>query len=166
MPDANNSYKSIIRLTVTGKKPVYYSDSTSPLLAVLLEYIAILNLEDDYNRVRKFVISYKIDLGLFVPHHGINSKSKHLIENIEDDLEEQLFSNPAFNEGYQRDTRLFINLNEEMNFESFKLEYQKRIDEFQYDYRTDKAGYSFLRNLAHIYFQIPYFPDKWRNLDQ
>ena len=101
-----------------------------------------------------------------MPHHGINSKSNHLIENTEDDLEVQLFSNPAFNEGYQRDTRLFINLNEEMNFESFKLEYQKRIDEFQYDYRTDKAGYSFLRNLAHIYFQIPYFPDKWRNLDQ
>lgn len=164
MPDANNSYENVIRFTITKEKPVYYSDSTSPLLAVLLEYVAILNLEDDYNMVRNFVIENKIDLGLFTPHHGINSTSKHLIENKDDDLEEQLFSNAGFNDGYQRDIRLFKNFHDEMSFDEFKLEYQKRIDEFEYDYRTDKAGYPFLRNLAHIYFQIPYFPDKWRKL--
>lgn len=164
MPDANNSYENVIRFTIEKEKPVYYSDSTSPLLAVLLEYIAILDLEDDYYKVRKFVIENKIDLGLFVPHHGKNSISKDLIENTDDDLEEQLFSNPHFNDGYQRDLRLFMNLHDDMTFEDFKNEYQKRIKEFEYDYRTDKAGYSFLRNLAHIYFQIPYFPDKWRKL--
>jgi len=164
MPDANNSYENVIRFIITGEKPIYYSDSTSPLLAVLLEYIAILDLEEDYIRIRKFVIDNKIDLGIFTPHHGINSTSTHLIENKEDDLEEQLFSNPRLNDGYQRDIKLFMNLHEEMNFEEFKLDYQKRIDEFQYEYRTDIAGYSFLRNLAHIYFQIPYFPDKWRNI--
>lgn len=164
LPDANNSYENVIRFTVTGEKPVYYSDSTSPLLAVLLEYIAILDLEEEYNTVRKFVIDNKIDLGIFTPHHGINSISTYLIENTEDDLEEQLFSNPSLNDGYQRDIKLFINLHEDMNFEAFKLDYEKRIEEFQYEYRTDKAGYYFLRNLAHIYFQIPYFPDKWRNI--
>ncbi|MGI9526725.1 MAG: hypothetical protein ACR2MS_06425 [Weeksellaceae bacterium] len=165
LPDANNSYENVIRFTVTGEKPVYYSDSTSPLLAVLLEYTAILDLEEDYNTVRKFVIDNKIDLGIFTPHHGINSTSTHLIENTVDDLEEQLFSNPRLNDGYQRDIKLFVNLNEHMSFETFKLDYEKRIEEFQYDYRTDKAGYYFLRNLAHIYFQIPYFPDKWRNIN-
>ena len=164
MPDANNSYENVIRFTIENEKPVYYSDTTSPLLAVLLEYIAILNLEDDYNMVREFVIENKIDLGLFVPHHGKNSTSKDLIENKDDDLEEQLFSNPRFNDGYQRDLRLFINFHDDMSFEDFKNDYQKRIDEFEYDYRTDKAGYSFLRNLAHVYFQIPYFPDKWRSV--
>lgn len=162
MPDANNSYENVIRFTTEKEKPVYYSDSTSPLLAVLLEYVAILNLENDYNIVRKFVIENKIDLGLFVPHHGKSSISKNLIKNMEDDLDEQLFSNPHFNDGYQRDIRLFMNLHDEMTFEDFKNEYNKRVDEFEFDYRTDKAGYSFLRNLAHIYFQIPYFPDKWR----
>lgn len=162
LPDANNSYENVIRFTITGEKPVYYSDSTSPLLAVLLEYIAILDLEDDYNDIRKFIIDNDIDLGIFTPHHGIGSTSTHLIENTEDDLEEQLFCNPQFNDGYQRDIKLFINLTEDMDFKNFKLEYEKRIDEFKYDYRTDNAGYSFLRNLAHIYFQIPYFPDKWR----
>lgn len=162
LPDANNSYENVIRLTITGEKSIYYSDSTSPLLAVLLEYIAILDLEEDYNKIRKFVIDNDIDLGIFTPHHGIGSISTHLIENTEDDLEEQLFSNQRFNDGYQRDIKLFINLHEDMNFENFKLEYSKRIDEFKYEYRSDKSGYSFLRNLAHIYFQIPYFPDKWR----
>lgn len=164
MPDANNSYENVIRFTVTGEKPIYYSDSTSPLLAVLLEYIAILDLEEDYYNIRKFIVDNKIDLGIFIPHHGKNSISTHLIENTEDDLEEQLFSNPKLNDGYQRDINLFSNLQEEMSFEDFKLDYKKRINEFQYEYRTDKAGYSFLRNLAHIYFQTPYFPDKWRNL--
>ncbi|MDV3846070.1 hypothetical protein CMT92_00170 [Elizabethkingia anophelis] len=164
MPDANNSYENIIRFTITGEKPVYYSDSTSPLLAVLLEYTVILNLEEEYVNVKRFVIENKIDLGIFTPHHGINSTSKHLIENIEEDLDEQLFSNPALNDGYQRNIRLSVNFEKEMTFEEFKQEYQIRTDEFSYEYRTDKAGYSYLRNLAHIYFQIPYFPDKWRTI--
>lgn len=164
LPDANNSYENVIRFTITGKKSVYYSDSTSSLLAVLLEYTVILNLEEDFKDIQKFAIDNEINLGVFVPHHGINSTSKHLIENKENDLEEQLFSNPRFNDGYQRDISLFLQLNEEMSFEDFKIDYQSRIGEFSYDYRTDKAGYPFLRNLAHIYFKTPYFPDKWRNI--
>jgi hypothetical protein len=163
IPDANNRYENVIRFIITREKPVYYSDSTSPLLSVLLEYIAILDLKEEYDRIKKFVIKHDITLGIFTPHHGINSTSKHLIENNEDDLEEQLFSNPRLNDGYQRDIELYIN-HEDIDFEKFKLDYQERINEFQYEYRTDKAGYSFLRNLAHIYFQIPYFPDKWRSL--
>lgn len=162
LPDANNSYENVIRFIVSGDKPVYYSDATSPLLAVLLEYTVILNLKDDYTDLRNFVIKHNISLGLFVPHHGINSCSSHLIENNTDDLEEQLFSNREFNDGYQRKIDLFIDLNKEMDFESFRENYVKRIDEFRYEYRTDKAGYSFLRSLAHIHFQIPYFPDRWR----
>ncbi|PHQ30619.1 hypothetical protein [Leeuwenhoekiella nanhaiensis] len=165
MPDANNSYENVIKFTIENEKPVYYSDSTSPLLAVLIEFIVILDLKNEYNEVREFVIENKLDLGLFVPHHGVCSKSKELIENKDDDLEEQLFSNPYFSDGYQRDIRLYKNLYDDMTFDDFRSEYEKRIDEFKYVYRTDKAGYPFLRNLAHIYFQIPYFPDKWRTLN-
>lgn len=49
LPHTNNSYENVIRFTITGEKPVYYSDRNSPLLAVLLEYIAILDLEEEYN---------------------------------------------------------------------------------------------------------------------
>lgn len=165
IPDANNSYENVIRFTITKQKPVYYSDSTSPLLAILFEYIVLLDLEDSYNTLREFTIKHKIDLGVFTPHHGTTSTSKHLIENINDDLEEQLFSNPNFNDGYQRNISLFKNLHKDLSFDDFKIEFQDRINEFQYEYRTDKAGYSFLRNLAHIYFHTPYFPDRWRTLN-
>lgn len=166
LPDANNNEKSVIKFIVTKEKPVYYSDSTSPLLAVLMEYIVILDMEEDYYRMRDFIRKHKIDLGLFIPHHGINSSSKHLIKDKENDLEEQLFSNPFFNDGYQRDTILYKGFDKELSFEEFKETVFARKEEYTYDYRTDKAGFSFLRDLAHIYFRIPYFPDKWVYLFQ
>ena len=161
LPDANNSEKSVIKFIVTKEKPTYYSDSTSPLLTVVMEYLVILNMAEEYYEMRDFIIEHKIDLGLFVPHHGIGSTSKHLIEDKENDLEEQLFSKPFFNDGYQRDTNLHKHFNNKLSFEEFKEMLVARKDEFTYEYRTDKVGYSFLRELAHIYFRTPYFPDKW-----
>ena len=66
-------------------------------------------------------------------------------------------------DGYQVDTRLTKDLSDELTFEEFKEKMKKRKHEFIYQYRTDKAGYPFLKDLAHFYFQTPYFPDKWRN---
>jgi hypothetical protein len=163
LPDANNSIQNVIKYTVTGTKPVYYSDSTSPILAILLEYIALFGLEAEYDQMRIFVKKYDITLGLFIPHHSKNSVSEELIEDKENDLEEQLFSKPL-RDGYQVDTRLTKNLIDDLPFKEFKEKMEKRKDEFIYEYRTDKAGYSFLKDLAHFYFQTPYFPDKWRNI--
>lgn len=161
LPDANNNEKNIIKLIVTKEKPIYYSDSTSPLLTALMEFIVILDMKDEFYTMRDFIIDHKIDLGLFIPHHGINSTSKNLIEDKENDLEEQLFSNPFFNDGYQRDTWLHKNFNEKLSYEEFKKKIIERKDEFKYEYRTKNAGYSLLIDLAHIYNRIPYFPDKW-----
>ncbi len=163
LPDANNSIENVIKLTVTGTKPIYYSDSTSPLLAQLMEYIALLDMEEEYNIMREFIIKNEIDLGVFVPHHGITSASIDLIEDKENDLEEQLFSK-SVRDGYQSDTSMKKRLQDELDFKSFKDNLKKRNDEFKYEYRTDKAGYPFLRDLAHIYFKTPFFPDKWRNI--
>jgi hypothetical protein len=132
-------------------------------LAVLLEYIALFGLEEEYNQLRIFVKKHDITLGLFIPHHSKNSVSENLIEDKENDLEEQLFSKPL-RDGYQVDTRLTKNLIDELPFEEFKEKIKKRKDEFIYEYRTDKAGYAFLKDLAHFYFHTPYFPDKWRNV--
>lgn len=164
LPDASNSIENVIKLTVTGTKPVYYSDSTSPILAVLLEYFVILDMKESYEFFRDFIIEKDIDLGIFIPHHGTNSISRHLIEDTENDLEEQLFSR-SVNDGYQSELLLKDRMDREpLSFEDFKTKVESRKKEFEYDYRTDKAGYSFLRDLAHIYFETPYFPDKWRSL--
>lgn len=162
LPDAANSIENVIKLTVTSTKPVYYSDSTSPILAVLLEYLVILDMKESYEFFRDFIIEKDIDLGIFVPHHGTNSISRHLIEDSENDLEEQLFSR-SVNDGYQSELLLKERLSgKPLSFEDFKTKVESRKNEFDYDYRTDKAGYPFLRDLAHIYFETPYFPDKWR----
>lgn len=163
IPDANNSIENVIRFTVTGVKPVYFSDSTSPILTVLIEYLALLDMEEEYNVMKEFILESKIDLGLFVPYHGINSTSTHLVKDKENDLEEQLFSK-SFRDGYQSETRLTKTFDKDLNFEDFKKKIANKKTEFEYNYRSDKAGYPFLKDLAHIYFLTPFFPDKWRNL--
>jgi len=165
IPDAANNIESVIRYSVSHVKPVYYIDSTSPLLAVLMEYTALLDLEDEYEKMVDFILENNITLGIFVPHHSINSTSRNLIEDKENDLEEQLFSK-SMNDGYQVDTILNDNFNKtRLSFKEFKEKISKRQNEFQYEYRTDKAGFSFLKNLAHWYFKTPYFPDKWRFIE-
>ncbi len=161
LPDANNSERNIIKFITTKVKPISYSDSTSPLLAVLMEFIAILEMKDEYYIMRDFINKYKIDLGIFIPHHGINSTSKDFIEDKDNDLEEQLFSKAFFNDGYQRDTNLHKDFDKDLSFEEFKEILIARKDEFIYEYRTNNARYEFLNDLAHIYFRTPYFPDKW-----
>ncbi len=167
LPDANNSVENVIRLIVNQEKSVYYVDSTSLLIPVLLEFTAIFDLEEEYVELRDFVLKYKIDLGLFVPHHSRNSESKDLIQDTKHDLEEQLFSK-SFYDGYQSELRLIDDQlnnafqNIPLSFEEFKQKIAERITEFEYDYRTDACGYGFLRDLAHIFYKTPYFPDKWR----
>jgi len=162
MPDANNDINNIIRFVITHEKSIYYIDSTSLLVAMLLEFTVILDMEDLYYTVRDFVLKYKIDIAIFVPHHGINSTSKNLIEDKENDLEEQLFSKSFFCDGYQHCILLKKNLNDEFKYEDYKKLVISLKAEFTYEYRTDKAGYPFLKDLAHIYNKTPYFPDKWR----
>lgn len=161
LPDANNNVQNVIKLIVSSIKPVYYSDTTSPLLTVLLEYLVILDMEEEYKIVSEFIKDKKIDLGVFVPHHSKNSTSLHLINDKDNDLEEQLFSK-SVHDGYQSETRLTKLFDKELIFSEFKERLLNKKTEFEYDYRTKNAGYSYLLDLAHIYYQTPFFPDKWR----
>ncbi len=170
LPDASNSIENVVKFIITGEKSVFYSDSTSPLLAVLMEFVAILDMEDVYYGMKKFINSNNIELGIFVPHHGLNSVSRDLIKDEENDLEEQLFSKSVL-DGYQSQLKLKtinienIDFNEELSFKDFKDKIKRKMDEFEYNYRTDNAQFPFLKDLAHIYFRTPYFPDKWRAID-
>lgn len=163
LPDANNDIENVIKLKVTGKKPIYYSDSTSPMLAILLEYTAILDMEEEYIIIRDLVIEQNIDLGLFIPYYSIK---EDFLADKENDLEEQLFSKRFFNDGFQK-TIILKNLDEKkLTFEEYKQFILVQKKEFVYEYRTKKAGYGFLIDIAHIYFRTPFFPDKWRcNID-
>lgn len=163
IPDASNNPQNIIKLFATGVKPVYYIEETSLLLGLLAELTVIFNLEKDFYNIRDFAIKNSIDLAIFVPHHGEESNSKELIEDLENDLEEQLFSK-SFQNGYQSEIQLFDERREKITFEVFKNDLIECKNEFTYQYRSDKAGYEILRDLAHFHFKTPYFPDRWRCL--
>src|SRR5690606_19478722 len=164
-----NSIENVIKFRMTGTKPIFYSDSTSPLISMLFIYVAILDLKAEYYRLRDFISEHQIDLGYFVPHFGINSTSSQLIEDLDNDFEEQLFSKFHFNEGYQRDLELeqidYNNLSERkiLSFSAFKEKILLNKDEFEYVYRTANSGYPLMKDFAHIYFLTPYFPDTWKN---
>ena len=167
LPDANNSIENVIRLTVSKNKPVYYSDSTSPLIAVLMEFVSILDLENEYYIMRDFVKKYDIHMGIFVPHFGKSSASLDLVGDKENDLEEQLFSR-SVSDGYQSELRLSkfdkntFNFDGNLTFDEFNEKIKFRKNEFDYVYRTDIYGLNHLKDLAHIHFNTPYFPDRWR----
>lgn len=163
LPDASNNVQNLIKFFSTGIKPIYYIDSTSSLIVVLLELVYLLNMENEFIQLRDFVIDQEIDLGIFIPHHGKNSSSKSLIENTNSDLEELLFSE-SVNEGYQRDVSLLNDSRNPLTFSEFGEKFNNCREEFSYEYRTDTAGFDFIRQLAHHYFKTPYFPDKWRGL--
>ncbi len=161
LPDANNNIKSVIKLEITGEKSVFYSDSTSPLLGVLFEFLVILNMKKEFSIMQEFVAKNDIHIAIFIPHHGKGSTSKDLRIDKENDLEEILFSG-YFNEGYQSQIVLTKNITEQLSFKEFKNELIKLKDEFEYDYRCEKVGFGFINSIAHNYYKTPYFPDKWR----
>ena len=157
-PDSNNNIKSVIKYTITGKKPIYYSDSTSLLLATLFEFLPLFDLKEEYDVYREWIIKFDIDLGVFIPFHR-NEYCSLLTQDKENDLEEQLFSR-SFRDGYQTSLTL------DKDFEVFKNKIIKKNNEFRYEYRTDMSGLPFLRYLAHIYYKTPFFPDEWRHFNE
>ena len=51
LPDANNSIENVIKFRMTGTKPVFYSDSTSPLLSMLFIYVVSRQAQPDKHLV-------------------------------------------------------------------------------------------------------------------
>ncbi len=156
LPDAANDIKNVIQFTVTRKKPPYYIDNVSFLLSMILEFVALLDMEQEYYDYKEFIEKHKIELVMFIPHGNL-PKENALIKNKDFDLEELLFS-VSVHEGYQADLTL------DENFQEFKTKTLNSINDFNFQYRTDKAVHWQLRMLAHYWFKTPYFPDHWRKI--
>jgi hypothetical protein len=155
LPDGNNSMDSVIRLAVTRKKSVYYQDGTSHLFGMILEYTAILNMEEEYHTFRAFIEAAKVDTAIFVPYND-EQLAKYL-PDIEANHELHFLNHQLFKEGYQ------ANITVPAAFSEF----QKIMGEkpaFAYHYRTIGAGFPCLLTLAHVHYKTPLFPDDWRPL--
>ena len=153
LPDASMRVKNVSQFMITQKKNIYYVDTTSHLMGILFEYLVVLDLKDDFIEVQQFLIELNITLGVFVPYD--DQQLLTMPELSSDSHEISLFSHTLHYEGYQSE----ISYREE--FPELKTAVLAKR-EFSYDYRTRKAGFGFLIDLAHTEFLTPFFPDRWR----
>lgn len=155
LPDAGNNIEVVVRYIVTGKKSVYFKESTSHLLGMIAEYFAVLGMRDEYSRLREFVTRTGIHLAVFVPF--ADADIPKLLPEVSDILETLIFQHQIAMEGYQSEIIL------DEDFDHF-VEKTKSKAEFIYDYETDKLGLGSLRTLAHLFYRTPFFPDQWRSM--
>lgn len=143
LPEGYNRIDLVAEFIATGEKPEEYTDESSMLIAILYELLILLNLEDAYLNLKKH-LEDKVNLQIAHP----NTK--------EYDIEQSLFENHMDSEYYVDSIHKVPD-----SFEEFKkLVKEKPFEEI--DYRTDKAGFPYLRTLAHKYFKNEIFPDEWR----
>lgn len=145
LPELSNNIDLVIEAVATNKKPIEYCDSSSVLIATLLELIVIFDSEDMYQELKKYLNK---DLSLQIV--SINFE--------EYEVEQLLFERHLHKEYY---VDCMDSLPED--FEEFKTKVKSKIIP-KPNYRTDRQGFSFLRYLAHSYFKNEILPEEWRCL--
>ncbi|WP_185208002.1 hypothetical protein [Chryseobacterium sp. C3] len=143
LPELYNNMEKVVEFFALNKKPEGYTDSSSILLAVILELLVIFNSEESFQVFHKFLAE---DLNLQIASINFN----------EFDVEQLLFEK-HLHEEYFVDSIYKL----PQDFEEFKKDrYSKVISPFQY--RTDKTGLSCIRYLAHSYYKNEILPEEWR----
>lgn len=144
-PELNNNLKILTEAVATNTRPHNYEDRSTILITLLFEFVALLNGDFVYNDFKDH-FKGKVDLQIAVPNFN------------EYDIEQLLFEKHFGDEFYVEHG---IDLKDDLK--EFKSAIQdKPIESIKY--RTDEAGFPFLRTLAHIYFENEFFPDEWRPL--
>lgn len=143
-PELYNNIEHLVEFVATGERPKGYIDSSSLLITYIFDILALIGDEETYNLYRT-QFDGKIDLQL----------AQCALPT--DELEPLLFTKSLYNEMHVESG---IRLPE--NFSDFKSSL-KGMDLVQRKYKTDLAGFPFLRLLAHIYFANDFLPEEWRN---
>lgn len=132
--------KSIQR---SRKKKEVNRQPSSLLITILFELAAILNFEQLHKNYKE---QFEKKVNLQTAYPKLNDY----------DIEKLLFEKYLDDEFYvETNIDLMPSLAEFGEIMS-----NKEIEKV--DYRTDKAGFPFLRTLAHIYFKNEFFVDEWR----
>lgn len=119
-----------------------YGTSSSLLLMTVLELLAYLGLEDTYANLKKHAKDSDVSLQIAYPMQD------------EYDIEVELFRHRLYEElSVQTETEFQL----PESTEEFRRSFNKPYNSIEY--RTDKAGFFYLRILAHIYYQTDFFPD-------
>ncbi|PHS03557.1 MAG: hypothetical protein COA88_15620 [Kordia sp.] len=153
-PELHNRIDPIIEFVATGVKPEDYCDTSSILLAILLEITLIFNSKDLFNEILSF-----IDESLSLQIVSIDF-TKYNVEQL---LFEKHLRSEYFVDCIERVQDGLKLLKNEADFSEFKkLVLEKK--ELPNSYETDTLGLSCIRYLAHSYFKNEILPEEWREL--
>ncbi len=154
LPELHNRIDAIIEFMAIGEKPEEYCDTSSILLAVLLEVTVIFNAEFLFKEILSF-IDDKLSLQIVS------------IDNTKYKVEQLLFEKHLHNEYYvdciERVQDGLKLLKSEANFKEFKKSIMEKKESAK-PYVTDELGLACIRYLAHSYFRNEILPEEWRSL--
>ncbi|WP_233899225.1 hypothetical protein [Tenacibaculum piscium] len=154
LPELHNRINPIIEFIATGDKPDEYCDSSSILLAILLEICVVFNSENLFKEILSF-----INDNLSLQIVSIDS-NKYNVEKL---LFEKHLHNEYFVDCIERVQDGLKLLKNEADFNEFKKSVIEK-KETTNSYETDILGLSCIRYLAHSYFKNEILPEEWRDL--
>lgn len=154
LPELYNNIDSVVEFYSTNIKPENYSDKSSVLLAIMLEFSIIFNSEDLFKQILSF-----IDESLSLQIVSIDP-AKHKVEKL---LFERNLHNEYFVETIDRAKDDLEFLKNSGILSEFKSTVLEKVESPQ-QYNTDLLGLSCIRYLAHSYFKNEILPDEWRAL--
>jgi len=154
LPELYNNLDATIEYFSKGEKPEEYCDSSSVLIAILLEMSVVFDAE----KLFKEILSI-LDDNLSLQIVSIDSKKY--------DIEKLLFEKNLHSEYYvdciERTNDGLQLLKNEANFINFKNSVlEKRESTSEIDYKTDECSLSCIRYLAHSYHKNEILPEEWR----
>nr|WP_319997626.1 hypothetical protein [uncultured Draconibacterium sp.] len=145
LPEGNNRLDLLSEFVSSNTKPDEYTDESSMLIATLFEILVLFDAKDTFENFKNH-LDKKLSLQIAYPYFD------------ELDIEQLMFEK-------HMDTEYYIESEFSLpeNFEDFKKKVKEK-EIYKIDYRTDNAGFPFLRTLAHKYFKNEIFPNEWRDI--
>ncbi len=145
-PELYNNLQVLTEYVATSQRPYNYEDSSSLLVTMLFEILAVLNASGLYSHYKTEIekLGKNLNLQIAYPTNGV-------------DVEQLLFDKHMHMEMYVE-----TNIHLPEKFKDFKSMVKGKPVKM-YEYRTDKAGFPFLRTLAHTYFKNEPFAEEWRS---
>ncbi len=154
-PELYNRIDPIVEFVATGDKPDEYCDTSSILIAILLEISLIFNSEYLFKEITSFIDE---NLSLQIASIDFNKY------NVEQLLFEKHLHNEYFVECIDKINKNGLKiLKTEVNFDEFKKIVVDKKQALNL-YKTDVLGLSCIRYLAHSYFKNEILPEEWRKL--
>lgn len=144
-PELHNNPATLTEYVSTKTRPYNYEDRSTLLITILFELVAVFNADFIYKQFRD-QFQGKISLQTAYPNWN------------EFNIEELMFEKHMDAEYY-----IEHGIDLKATLAEFKTSIKEKVIENK-EYRTDKAGFPFLKTLAHIYYENEFFPDDWRKL--